>query len=583
MKHLLSCLKAYRIEAVLAPLFKLLEAGMELVVPLVVAAVIENGVKSGNAGYIVNACLLLVGFGLIGLGFALTAQYFAAKAAVGTSAELRGRLFNRMQSFSFTQIDGMGTSSMLTRMSSDVNQVQTGVNMTLRLFLRSPIVVFGAVVMAFAIDVWAGTVFLCVIPLLAIVVFTVMALCIPRYRAVQEKLDGIYLSARENLKGARVIRAFRMEDKERVAFKEKSVLLAEEQVRVGKIAALSAPITYALVNIAVIALIAVGALRVDFGALGQGNVVALYNYLALILVELVKFANLIVTITRAVSCMKRIGVVLDTEGEREKLASPIAAAEVVQGIESCTVQKPHVSFENVSFTYAEGGAPALQNISFTASRGETIGVLGGTGCGKSTLVRLLPRFYEATEGCVKLCGEDVNHIPVTALRERIGYVPQRAVLFRGSIASNLKWGRENATDEELLRAVDIAQAADVLSAKGGLCGEIAQDGRNLSGGQRQRLTIARALVKNPEILVLDDSSSALDYVTDAHLRAALKTLTCTVFIVSQRVASVMNADKILVLDEGRIVGMGTHKELMQHCAHYREIYESQSEEGHEKA
>ena len=568
MKHLFSCLKRYRLEAILAPLFKLLEAGMELLVPLVVAKIVNVGVANGDTGYIVNACLLLAAFGAFGLGFALTAQYFAAKAAVGTSAELRRRLFNKMQSFSFTQIDDMGTSSMLTRMTSDTQQVQTGVNMTLRLFLRSPIVVFGAAAMAFVVDAKAALVFVAVIPLLALVVFSVMAACIPRYKRVQEKLDGVYLSTRENLTGSRVIRAFRMEDEEIAGFHGKTAELERVQVRVGRIAALSASLTYVLVNLAAVILIYIGALRVNLGALEQGDVIALYNYLALILVELVKFANWIVTATKAVSCMKRIGTVLDTDGE-----STCGNTEAGK-----RAGAPHVAFQNVTFTYAGGGAPALHDISFTAERGETVGILGGTGAGKSTLVQLLPRFYNATEGCVEVCGENVNDLSVESLRERIGYVPQRAELFRGTIASNLRWGKEDATDEELLRAAELAQAADVVEAKGGLYGEVAQEGRNLSGGQRQRLTIARALVRNPEILVLDDSASALDYATDARLRAALKTLDCTVFIVSQRVASVMHADKILVLDEGRIADMGTHDELLARCKLYREIYHSQTEE-----
>ena len=568
MKHLLSCLKRYKLEAILSPLFKLLEAGMELLVPLVVAAIVDIGIAQGDRGYIVHACLLLVGFAAVGLVFALTAQYFAAKAAVGTSAELRKRLFNKMQSFSFTQIDDMGTSSMLTRMTSDANQVQTGVNMTLRLFLRSPIIVFGAAIMAFVVDVRAGFVFLGIIPLLAIVVFSVMAACIPRHKAVQDKLDGVYLSARENLAGARVIRAFRMEDEENEAFKHKSRALEHAQVNVGRIAALTGSLTFVLVNLAAVALIWVGAVRVNGGALDQGQVLALYNYLALILVELIKFANWIVTTTKAVTCMRRIGIVLDAEGEQDNTQSAPTMSE----------DAPLVTFENVSFTYAGGGAPSLSGISFTAMRGETIGVLGGTGAGKSTLVNLLPRFYEATEGRILIGDAPIGEIPLSQLREKIiGHVPQKAVLFRGTIASNLRWGNESATDEELLKAAEIAQALDVIEAKGGLQAEIAQEGRNLSGGQRQRLTIARAIAKNPEILILDDSASALDYATDARLRAALRTLGCTVFLVSQRVASVMHADKILVLDEGRIADMGTHDALMERSKLYREIYESQTE------
>ncbi len=571
MKHLLSCLKRYRVEAILSPLFKLLEAGMELLVPLVVASIVDIGIANGDRGYITNACLLLVGFGVLGLVFALTAQYFAAKTAVGASAELRRRLFNRMQTFSFTQIDDMGAPSMLTRMTSDAQQVQTGINLTLRLFLRSPIIVGGAAVMAFVVDRYAGLVFVAVIPLLAVVVFSVMAACIPRHRTVQEKLDGVYLSTRENLAGARVIRAFRMEEEETASFRKKNDALKRAQVNVGRIGALTGSLTFVLVNLAAVALIRVGAVRVHAGALEQGDVLALYSYLSLVLVELIKFANWIVTTTKAVACMRRIGTVLDMKGEADAEPSTASDGTMSEG-------EPHISFENVSFIYAGGGAPSLRNINFSVARGETVGILGGTGSGKSTLVNLIPRFYEATEGTVKIGGVPVGSIPAVQLRERmVGYVPQRAVLFRGTIASNLRWGKDSATEEELLRAAKLAQAEDVLEAKGGLGGEIAQEGRNLSGGQRQRLTIARALVRDPEILILDDAASALDYATDARLRAALKTLDCTVFLVSQRVASVMHADKILVLDEGCIADMGTHAELMERSVLYREIYLSQTE------
>ncbi len=568
MKYLFSCLKKYRVEAVLAPLFKLLEAVMELLVPLVVRAIVNVGLPAGDKGYLVHACLLLVLFGATGLAFSLTAQFFAAKAAVGTSAELRSRLFSKLQSLSFTQIDDMGTSSMLTRMTSDTQQVQTGVNMTLRLLLRSPIVVFGAAIMAFVVDPMTALVFVGVIPLLAAVVFAVMYFTVPRYRAVQEKLDGVYLSARENLTGARVLRAFRMEEKEETRFSEKTERLRKAQESVGKISAVSGPLTLLLVNVAVIILIQAGAIRAEAGILGQGEVIALYNYLALILVELVKFANLIVTVTKSVSCMKRIGNVLALEGETENDD---------MGAENFDKDAPAVRFSDVSFTYEGGSAPALSGITFSAGRGETVGILGGTGSGKSTLVRLLPRFYAATEGKVEIFGRDVESIPLRELRGMVGYVPQKVALFTGTIASNLRWGREDATDEELLAAAETAQAEDVLEAKGGLGGEVAQAGRNLSGGQRQRLTIARALVKKPEILVLDDASSALDYATDARLREALSRLGCTVFYVSQRVASLRHADKIIVLDEGSIAGMGSHEELMAHCPLYVEIVRSQTE------
>lgn len=570
MKHLFFCLKRYRAEAALSPLFKLLEAGMELLVPLVVASVIDVGIANGDKNYILHAFLLLAAFAALGLIFALAAQYFAAKAAVGTSAELRRRLFDKMQSFSYTQIDDMGTASMLTRMTSDVNQVQTGVNMTLRLLLRSPIVVFGATALAFVVGGKAACVFVALIPVLALVIYAVMAACVPKYRAVQEDLDGVYLAARENLTGARVIRAFRLEQKETAAFAERSDGLKRAQERVGRIASLTAPLTFILVNIAVIVLIYAGALRVSHGSLEQGDVVALYGYLALILVELVKLTNLIVTLAKTVSCANRIGAALDSGGERETSAEPSEEGETDENA-------PAFALKNVSFTYAGGGAPALQNITFEARRGETVGILGGTGSGKSTLVRLLPRFYEATEGQVFVGGKDVRTIPVKELREIFGYVPQKAVLFRGTIAENLRWGSADATDEELFEAVRIAQASDILEAKGGLDAEIEQEGRNLSGGQRQRLTIARALARKPQILILDDASSALDYATDARLRGALIELGCTTVLVSQRVASVMHADRILVLDEGHIADMGTHEELMARSNLYREIYASQTE------
>ncbi len=568
MNHLFSCLKRYRKEAILSPLFKLLEAGMELLVPLVVKAILNEGIGSGKM-YIVHAFLVLAAFAVAGLGFALTAQYFAAKAAVGTGAELRSRLFAKMQSFSFTQIDEMGASSMLTRMTSDVEKTQTGINMTLRLLLRSPIVVFGATAMAFVVDAGSAYVFLGLIPILAIAVFAVMAVCIPKYRKVQEDLDGVYLSARENLTGARVIRAFRLEEKESDAFSKKSDRLRRAQERVGRAAAVTGPLTFALVNAAVVLLIGVGALRVDGGAIAQGDVVALYSYLALILVELVKFANLIVTVSKAVSSAKRIGAVLDMAEEPQTTAT-VPAEEPKDGAAA-------FAFEDVVFTYAGAGAPALQHVSLSAGRGETVGILGGTGSGKSTLVKLLPRFYEATEGRVTVAGQDVRAVPAERLRARIGYVPQKTVLFTGTIAENLRWGNPSATDEELMRAVELAQAADVVEGKGGLSAPVEQEGRNLSGGQRQRLAIARALVKKPEILILDDSASALDYATDARLRAALRTLDCTVLVVSQRVASVMHADRILLLDEGHVADSGTHAELLARSPLYREIYASQTE------
>ncbi len=575
MKHLFSCLKAYRKEAILAPFFKLLEACMELTVPLVVAAIINTGLAGEDRGYLINACLLLVAFGALGLLFALTAQYFAAKAAVGTAAELRLRLFKKLQSFSYAQIDEMGAARMITRMTSDVNQVQTGVNMTLRLFLRSPFIVFGAMAMALVVDSRAGLVFVGLVPLLALAVYAVMGVCLPLFKKVQERLEKVYLSTRETLAGVRVIRAFSLEESEKREFEAREKALKKAQKRAGALAALSGPLTYALVNLALIVLLSVGAFRVNGGALQQGDVVALYGYLAQILVELIKLANLIVTITKAISCQRRIGAVLDMEGEPSVVSLSSGTHAAAEGGEESAICA--VSFKNVSFSYA-GGGKTLNGITFSARKGETVGILGGTGAGKSTLVNLIPRFYECTEGEVRVCGENVDALPAERLREKVGVVPQRAVLFKGTIRSNLLWGNKDATEEELLRAVRLAQAEDVVSSKGGLDGEIAQEGKNLSGGQRQRLTIARALVKEPEILILDDSSSALDYATDKALRHAIRTLGCTVFLVSQRATSLMHADQILVLDDGKLVGRGTHESLLEGCEVYREIYRSQVRE-----
>ena len=565
MKHLFSCLAYYKKEAILSPLFKLLEVCMELTVPLVVAAIVNVGIANGDKPYIVNACILLISFGVLGLGFALTAQYFAAKAAVGVSARLRSQLFCKLQSLSFAQIDRLGTSAMITRMTSDVNQVQAGVNMFLRIILRSPFIVFGAMAMAFFVDSRAALVFLAVIPCLALVIFAVMGVCIPLYRHAQDCLDKVYLSTRENLSGVRVIRAFSLEEREEAEFAARNGALLRAQKRVGRIAALTGPFTYALVNLALIALLYVGAIRVDGGALRQGDVLALSNYLAQILIELVKLANLIVTLTKAISCQKRIGKILDLEGEPSLLAPEEAPRR----------DAPAVVFGNVSFSYEGGGANALTDIDFSAEKGQTVGILGGTGSGKSTLVNLIPRFYAATEGKILVDGRDVAGTPAETLREKIALVPQKAVLFKGTIRSNLLCGNRDADDEALMRAVKLAQAEDVVEAKGGLDGAVKQEGKNFSGGQRQRLTIARALVKNPEILILDDSSSALDYATDRNLRAAVRTLGCTVFLVSQRASSVRFADKIVVLEDGRAARIGTHEELMQACEVYREIALSQ--------
>ncbi len=568
MKHLFACLKTYRTEAVLAPLFKLLEACMELLVPFVVKAVVDNGIAEGNKSYILYGCLILAAFGVVGLAFALTAQYFAARAAVGTSAELRSRLFSKLQSFSYSQIDETGTAAMIARMTSDVNQVQTGVNMTLRILLRSPIVVFGATAMAFVTDAKTALVFLAALPLLIVVVVAVMAAGIPLYRRVQGKLDNVYATTRDNLTGARVIRAFCKEDDEIKEFSERNARLCKEQKHAGRIAALMNPLTFVIVNAAVIALVYFGALRIDGGSILQGDVIALYSYLSLILVELVKLASLIFTITKAISCEKRIGAVLDSESEPSVLS-----ADTEGGSEEYAVQ-----FSNVSFTYPHAGAPSLQGIDFSVRRGETVGILGGTGSGKSTLVNLIPRFYSASGGSVFVNGKNVSTIPSEELRQTVAVVPQKAVLFKGSIRSNLLWGNGNASEEQLERAVECAQAADVVKSKGGLDGEVAQEGKNLSGGQRQRLTVARALVQDSEILILDDSSSALDYATDARLRAALKKLNKTLFVVSQRASSVQHADRIVVLDDGKIAGLGTHESLLKTCALYREICASQERE-----
>ena len=567
MKHFLFSLRSYKKEAVLAPLFKLFEACMELVVPLVVAHIVDVGIAGADRTYIVCGVLLLVAFGAAGLAFALTAQYFAAKAAVGTSAALRSRLFSKLQSLSYEDIDTVGTARMVTLMTSDINQVQAGVNLTLRLFLRSPIIVFGAAVMAFFVDVYAGLVFLALIPLLTIVIALVMAATAPLYRKVQEKVDGVQLSVRENLQGVRIIRAFCREEEELELFDSRNQSLRAAQKKAGRVSAVTNPFTFAFVNLAVILLVLVGGIRVNAGKLGQGDVIALYNYVSIILVELVKLANYVFTVAKALSSGRRISAVLDMEGE----PSRYLPLEEEKGEEA-------ISFEHVTFTYRDGGAPALTDIDFSVKRGETVGILGGTGSGKSTLVHLIPRFYRAGTGTVRVNGANVDALESEELRRTVAVVPQKTLIFQGTIRSNLLWGNEGASEEDLRAAVGIAQAEDVVGAKGGLDGEIAQEGKNLSGGQRQRLSIARALVRRPKILILDDSSSALDYATDARLRAALGRLDCTTFIVSQRTASVRHADKIVVLEEGRIAGIGTHAELLKSCPLYREIDASQGGE-----
>ena len=566
MTKLFVYLKNYRRECVLGPLFKLLEASLELLVPLIVSAVIDNGILAGDRSYVLKMALLLVGIGLVGLAFSLTAQYFSAKAAVGFATKLRHALYAHIQGFSFEALDQIGIPTLITRMTSDMNQVQTGLNLTLRLLLRSPFVVFGAMIMAFTIDAKSALWFAAVIPVLAVVVFGIMLVSIPLYRKVQERLDRVLGASRENLNGVRVLRAFRLEDNEIRSFTRKNTELTTEQRRVGRISALMNPLTYVIINLAVILLLRTGAMRVNSGILTQGAVVALYNYMGQILVELIKLANLIIHITKSIACGKRIQSVLEIDGR--EAVDPV----LPRGKENLRVQ-----FSDASICYPSASGEALQHLSLDVLPGQTVGVIGGTGSGKSTLVNLIPGFYRATSGAVFVDGRDVRAYEPERLREKIGMVPQKAVLFKGSIRENLKWGNPDADDDRLLEAVRLAQAADVGEAKGGLDGEIEQFGRNLSGGQRQRLTIARALVRRPEILILDDSSSALDFATDAALRNAIANLDYhpTVFLVSQRTSAVKNADLIVVLEDGKPVGIGKHEALLASCPVYREIHDSQ--------
>ena len=569
MKRLLKFLKPYTAQAILGPLFKLLEACFELFVPLVVADIIDVGIAGGDRTFILWRCLLLVALGAVGLVSSVTAQYFAAQAAVGFSASVRHALFSHIGKLSYSDLDRTGSSTLITRMTSDTNQVQSGVNLTLRLVLRSPFVVIGAMIMAFTVDVPSAIVFAVTIPLLSLFVFAVMLLCLPLYKKVQQKLDGITLSTRQNLTGVRVVRAFRKEQDEIEQFEQANAALTAGQTRVGRISALLNPFSYAMVNLAIVALIYTGALRVDSGAISQGEVIALYNYMSQILVELIKLASLIITITKAIACARRIGDLLALE---PSMQTPDG------GKTSGENQDETVRFSCVSMRYDGAAEDSLHDISFTARRGEVIGVIGGTGAGKTTLVNMIARFYDASEGQVLVNGIPVREWDVEALRERIGIVPQKAVLFRGSIRDNLVWGKRNATDDELYAALRTAQAEEIVCGKeGGLDATVEQHGRNFSGGQRQRLTIARALVRQPDILILDDSSSALDYATDAALRRGLRELpfSPTVFIVSQRATSLSHADQILVLDDGELVGIGKHDELLRDCETYREIYESQ--------
>ena len=567
---MLKYLVSYKRESVLAPLFKFLEACFELVVPFVVSAIIDNGITGGRGTvYIVEMCLILVALGAVGLVCAVFAQFFAAKAAAGFAKYLRRDLFNKMQSLSYAEIDNLGTSRMITRMTSDVNQVQNGVNMVLRLFMRSPVIVFGAMICAFLIDALAGGIFAAAIAILCVVVFAILLVTIPLYRRVQGNLDGITTYTRESLTGARVIRAFCNEDKEIAAYNRQNDALKKSQTFAGRVSALMNPLTYAIINIAVIILLYTGALKVDAGTLTTGEVVALYNYLSQILVELIKLANLIITVTKSFACAGRLEEVLAMQPSLKR------------GGKDRTEGMPFIEFRDVCMKYAPDAGNALTGVTFSAERGETVGIIGGTGSGKTTLVNLIPHFYDASEGAVYIDGINVNGYPDEEIRQKCGIVPQKAVLFNGTIAENLRWGKPDATEEELMRAVEAAQAADVIkSKKNGLNEKVEQGGLNFSGGQRQRLTIARALVRRPEILILDDSASALDYATDAALRHSIKELdySPTVFIVSQRTSSIRNADKIIVLDHGAVAGIGSHEQLLESCPLYREIHYSQYEE-----
>ena len=573
MKRLIMYLKDYKKESILAPLFKLLEAFFELLVPLVMANIIDYGISNRNMGYIGKMGLLLLLLGVVGLASSITAQFFAAKAAVGFSTKLRQALFDHIEDLSFTDIDKAGTSTMITRMTSDVNQVQSGINMTLRLFLRSPIIVFGAMIMAFTIDVKCALIFVVAIPLLSIVVFGIILSTIPMYKKVQSRLDQVLGITRENLTGVRVIRAFHQEAKEEERFRENNEALSAMQIFVGKISACMNPVTYVIVNGAIIALIYTGAVQVNIGNLSQGEVVAIINYMNQILVELVKLANLIVTMTKALACADRVASVFDIGAD-----AAYVGAQDQKLADKVDKKAPFLDFKHVSLTYQGAGAPTLQDMNFTVNRGDTVGIIGGTGSGKTSLVNLIPGFYPATEGEILLEGRDIRTMSDEELRGRIGVVPQKAVLFKGTIRSNLQWGKPDATEEEMWKALELAQASEVVDGKPGkLDATVAQNGKNFSGGQRQRLTIARALVRNPEILILDDSASALDYATDAKLRAAIRTLEdkTTTFIVSQRASTIRHADKIIVLDDGEIAGMGTHDELLKDCTVYQEIYYSQ--------
>lgn len=575
MRKLLRFLKDYKKESILSPLFKLLEASFELFVPLVMAAIIDTGIGNKDGGFILKMCGILILLALVGLTCSITAQYFAAKAAVGFATKVRHALFDHIQKLSYTEMDTAGTDTMITRMTSDINQAQSGVNMVLRLFLRSPFIVFGAMIMAFTIDVKAALIFVVTIPVLSVVVFGIMIITIPLFRRVQASLDKVLGVTRENLTGSRVIRAFNKEQEEIADFDESNEKLTDVQLFVGKISALMNPLTYIIINVALVILIWTGAIQVNIGKISQGEVVALVNYMSQILVELVKLANLIITVTKAIACGNRVQSIFEME------------TSMVDGNGSKKEDTGYtVEFRNVSMRYKGAGADTLTGIDFKAKPGDTIGIIGGTGSGKSSVVNLIPRFYDVTEGQVMVDGMDVRDYKITDLRDKIGIVPQKAVLFAGTVRSNLAWGKEDATEEEMQQALSVAQAAEVVDKKDGkLDAEVEQGGKNFSGGQKQRLTIARALVKQPEILIMDDSSSALDYATDAKLRQAIHNMPNrpTVFIVSQRAASIMYADKIIVLEDGTVAGAGTHEELLKDCSVYQEIYYSQfkrTEGGH---
>lgn len=569
MKKLLIYLKEYIKESIIAPFFKLLEASFELIVPLVMAAIIDSGIANSDKAYIYKMSAILVLLAAVGFACSVIAQYFAAKAAVGFSTALRHALFEHIESLSFSEMDTIGTSTLITRMTSDINQVQTGVNMVLRLFLRSPFIVFGAMIMAFTVNVKGALIFVVTIPLLSIVVFGVMLITIPMFKKVQASLDKVLNRTRENLEGARVIRAFDKQSNEIDIFNKENSFLTNMQLVVGRVSALMNPVTFIIINCATIAVIWVGAGQVFDGIISRGEVVALVNYMSQILVELVKLANLIILITKSIACGNRIQEVLEVEPSIVSRTS-----EYVQPVEGADA----VEFINVGMKYMGASEESLSNMNFQIKKGQTVGIIGGTGSGKSSLVHLIPRFYDASSGEIKIDGVNIKDYPINQIRDKVGIVMQKAVLFKGSIAQNLRWGNADATDEELWKAIEIAQAADVVNGKEEkLDYEIEQGGRNLSGGQRQRLTIARALVKDPDILILDDSASALDFATDARLRAALRQMQGdkTIFIVSQRTSSIQFADKIIVLDDGNIVGIGTHNELLINCDIYREIYESQ--------